>query len=49
MAYNIAFLSNVAAGIIASIPLGMMQALHCHRGRCPGAVAIVAVMALASL
>jgi hypothetical protein len=46
---KIAFLSKVAAGIIASIPLAMMQALHCHCGRRPGAIAIVAVVALVSL
>ncbi len=46
---KIAFLGKVAAGVIASIPLMMMQALRCHRGCCPGAIAIVAVVALASL
>jgi hypothetical protein len=40
---------QVATGVIASIPLALMQALHCpHCGRCLGAVAIIAVVALAS-
>jgi hypothetical protein len=46
---KIAFLGEVAAGVIAIILLAMMQALHCHRGRCPGAAAIIVVVALASL
>jgi hypothetical protein len=45
---KIAFLGKVATGIIASIPLAMMQALRCHCGRHPSAIAIIAVMALAS-
>jgi hypothetical protein len=45
-----AFFGKVATGVIASIPLALMQALRCpHCGRCLGAVAIIAVVALASL
>jgi hypothetical protein len=44
------FLGKVATGIIVSILLALMQALRCpHRRHCPGAIAIVAVVALASL
>jgi hypothetical protein len=46
---EIAFLSNVAAGVIASTPLALMQALHCHCGRHPGVVAIVAIVAIVAL
>ena len=46
---EIAFLGKVAAGVIASIPLAMMQALCCPCG-CPScAIAIIAIVALASL
>jgi hypothetical protein len=46
---KLAFFSEVATGIIASILLALMQAFHCcHRGRCLGAVAIIAVVALMS-
>jgi hypothetical protein len=47
---KLAFLGEVATGVIASILLALMQALRCpHRGHCFDAVAIVAVAALASL
>jgi hypothetical protein len=47
---KLAFLGGVATGVIASIPLALMQVLRCpHHGRCFGAVAIVAVTAEASL
>jgi hypothetical protein len=47
---KLAILGKVANGVIASIPLALMQALGCpHRGHCPGVVAIVAIVALVSL
>ncbi len=49
LSYKIAFLGEVAAGIIASIPLAMMQALRCHCRRCPGTIVIVTIVVLASL
>ncbi len=46
---ELAFFGKVATGVIASIPLALMQALRCpHCRRCLGAIAIIAVMALAS-
>jgi hypothetical protein len=47
---KLAFFGKIATGVIASIPLALMQALRClHCGRYLGAVAIIAVMVLASL
>jgi hypothetical protein len=47
---KLAFFGKVATGVISSIPLALMQALRCpHCRRCLGAIAIITIVALASL